>query len=38
MSADTNALHRPVPKVTKLEYPEEDFVAENSPIRDYVPG
>jgi hypothetical protein len=33
MSADTNALHRSFAKVANLEGPEEELVAENSPIR-----
>jgi hypothetical protein len=37
MSADTNALHRSVAKVTNLEGPEE-LVAEDLPIRDCLPG
>jgi hypothetical protein len=38
MSADTNALHRSVAKVANLEGPEEALVAEDSPIRDCLPG
>jgi hypothetical protein len=34
MSADTNSLHRSVAKVANLEGPEEELVAEDSPIRD----
>jgi hypothetical protein len=37
MSADTNHLHRFAVKVENLEVLEE-FAAENSPIRDYLPG
>jgi hypothetical protein len=32
MSADTNALHRSIAKVSNLEGPEEELVAEDSPI------
>jgi hypothetical protein len=38
MSADTNSLHRSVTKVANLEGPEEEYVAEDSPIRDCLPG
>jgi hypothetical protein len=38
MSADTNALHRSVAKVENLEGPEEEHVAEDSPVRDCLPG
>jgi hypothetical protein len=32
MSADTNVLHRSVAKVAIFEGPEEELVAEDSPI------
>jgi hypothetical protein len=38
MYADTNALHRSVTKVENLEDQEEDIVADDSPIRDCLPG
>jgi hypothetical protein len=31
---DTHSLHRSVAKVANLEGPEEELVAEDSPIRD----
>jgi hypothetical protein len=38
MSADTNALYRSVAKVVNLEGPEEEYLAEESRIRDCLPG
>jgi hypothetical protein len=38
ISVYTNALHRSVAKVANLEGPEEELVAEDSPIRDCLPG
>jgi hypothetical protein len=38
MSADTNSLHSSVTKVENLEGPEEELVAEDSLIRDCLPG
>jgi hypothetical protein len=36
--ADTNVLHRSVANVANLEGPEEERVAEDSPISDCLPG
>jgi hypothetical protein len=38
MTADTHALHRSVAELGNLEGPEEEFVAEDSPIRYFLPG
>jgi hypothetical protein len=38
MSAETNALHRSVPKVPNFGGPEEELAAEDSPKRDCLPG
>jgi hypothetical protein len=38
MSADTNAKHISETKVASLGVPEEELAAEDSPIRDCVPG
>jgi hypothetical protein len=38
MSADTNALLRYVTKMANLEGPEEELVAEDSPVRDCLTG
>lgn len=37
MSVDWNALHRPVVKVSNRESPEEELVAEESPLKDCIP-
>jgi hypothetical protein len=38
MSVDANALHRSLAKVADLRGPEEELVAEDSPVRDCLPG
>jgi hypothetical protein len=38
MSADTNALHGSVAKVANLEGPEVELRAEDSSVKDCLPG
>jgi hypothetical protein len=37
ISGDTNALNRPVVKLSNRESPEVEFVAEESPMKDCLP-